>query len=95
MILFLRKYFFVFIIPAIVLVYSFLLKAAAGPYWLSMNFDPSYQYLLNGLYMVKGIPPGHIDHPGTPLQLLFWMMIRLLNIGHSIPDVVHRVLITP
>lgn len=95
MLRFFREYFFIFIIPALVLVYSFLLKSAAGPYWLSTNLDPSYQYLLNGLYMVKGISPGHIDHPGTPLQVLIWAVIVLFNIGHAVPDIVNRVLIDP
>lgn len=31
--------------------------------------DPAYVYLLNGLSILAGNAPGHIDHPGTPLQL--------------------------
>lgn len=34
------------------------------------DHDPAYVYLLNGLNILGGYPPGHIDHPGTPLQLL-------------------------
>ena len=33
--------------------------------------DPAYAYLFNGLLLTQGQPPFHIDHPGTPLQLLF------------------------
>jgi len=40
----------------------------AGP--LGYDQDPAYVYLLNGLSMLAGHAPGHIDHPGTPLQLL-------------------------
>ncbi|WP_041673537.1 glycosyltransferase 87 family protein [Sulfuricella denitrificans] len=32
--------------------------------------DPAYVYLINGLYLLEGHIPGHIDHPGTPLQIL-------------------------
>jgi hypothetical protein len=33
--------------------------------------DPAYAYLFNGLLLTQGQPPFHIDHPGTPLQMLF------------------------
>ncbi|MBF0489612.1 MAG: hypothetical protein HQL15_03205 [Candidatus Omnitrophica bacterium] len=92
---FLRQYWFTFIIPSLVSLYSFFLNLAAGPYWLSTNLDPSYAYLLSGLYLVKGITPGHTDHPGTPLQLLICIVIGLFNIGRTVPDIVNRVLTTP
>lgn len=34
------------------------------------DYDPSYQYLFNGIGLVEGYVPRHIDHPGTPLQIL-------------------------
>jgi len=55
----LRKYGLFLIIPGIVLWNSVLLKLAAGPYWLATNLDPSYQYFVNGLYLIKGIVPNH------------------------------------
>ena len=33
------------------------------------DMDPSYQYLFNGLMLIHGSVPEHIDHPGTPLQI--------------------------
>jgi hypothetical protein len=48
------------------------------------DYDPSYQYLLNGLSVIQGYVPGHIDHPGTPVQVLcgivaavLWLLARL------------------
>ncbi len=32
--------------------------------------DPEYAYLLNGINIATGRAPAHVDHPGTPLQIL-------------------------
>ena len=39
-------------------------------YPLYHDSDPAYQYLLNGLLILQGNTPYHIDHPGTPVQTL-------------------------
>jgi len=91
----LQKYGIFLLIPCIVLGFSILLKAAAGPYWLAPNSDPSYQYLINGLYLIKGIVPNHTDHPGTPLQMLFFIVYKFMNIGRSTEDIVSNVLMSP
>lgn len=90
-----RKYGIFFLIPGIVFVFSFILKASAGPYWLSLNLDPSYQYLVNGVYLLKGMVPNHTDHPGTPLQILCALVFRLVNCGHPAQDAVLQVLRNP
>ncbi len=82
-------------IPCITVVFAFLLRQAAGPFWLCTNLDPSYPYLINGLYIVKGISPGHTDHPGTPLQLLFSLVDRISNLGCTSADIVQKVLTVP
>ena len=48
-----RHYGVFLLIPGIVLAFSFLLRLAAGPFWLATNFDPSYVYLINGLHILK------------------------------------------
>jgi hypothetical protein len=48
-----------------------------GPVWLGTNSDPSYQYLLNSLLVLHGQPPGHVDHPGTTLQILGAAVLRM------------------
>lgn len=52
-----------------------------------MGYDPSYQYLFNGMGIIRGFVPGHVDHPGTPLQILIgilsyadWAVRRVLGI---------------
>lgn len=42
-----------------------------GPY----DYDPAYIYLFNGLNILKFATPGHVDHPGTPLQVLSGLII--------------------
>ncbi len=89
----LASYSFVFIIPCVVALLSFLLRSAAGPFW--QYADPCYVYLFNGIHILKGISITHIDHPGTPLQLLYACVISVLNLGRPITDTVHNVLLNP
>ncbi len=89
------QHLFLFVIPIFILIASFFLRVASGPYWLSINSDPSYQYLINGLYLVKGVVPELVQHPGTFLQILFYGLISLLNIGRPIAEVIRNVLIDP
>jgi hypothetical protein len=34
------------------------------------GYDPAYAYLFNGMGLMRGFTPEHVDHPGTPLQML-------------------------
>jgi len=64
------------------------------------NADPSYAYLFNGLLLLEQKVPHHIDHPGTPLQILIallvyvqWFVLKLLNSANA--DVVVAVMAEP
>jgi hypothetical protein len=57
------------------------LRGARGPWFLSPAYDPDYAYLFNGLNLAISLPPRHVDHPGTPLQLALAGYIRLKNAG--------------
>ena len=41
----------------------------------SFDQDPAYVYLFSGLTILGGHSPTHIDHPGTPLQVLTAIII--------------------
>jgi hypothetical protein len=58
------------ILPCIFLVLHGAFLRAAGPYYATAKFDPDYAYLCNSLNIAIGLPPSHVDHPGTTLQLL-------------------------
>lgn len=62
--------------------------------------DPAYVYLFNGVGLLYGHVPGHIDHPGTTLQMLVaaivfasWKVCRLIGIENS--NILTSVLNTP
>jgi len=79
-------------LPLVFLVTTALLAGAVGPFYLACRYDPEYAYLLNGLNLVLGWAPEHVDHPGTPLQVVWAMVIRLSQPGSSDPALVMHVL---
>lgn len=70
----------------------------AGP--VGYDYDPAYVYLFNGLNILKAAVPGHVDHPGTPLQVLSgivifikWSMSRVFGLVDT--PLTESVLINP
>jgi hypothetical protein len=61
-------------IASLVLGHEFL--TAKGPFWLGLNADPDYPYLLNSVNIAQGLLPAHADHPGTLIQLMGAAIIR-------------------
>lgn len=82
-------------IPVLVLILSLFLKSATGPYWLGANSDPAYLYLINSLYILKGISPSFVDHPGTTLEILGAVVIKCMNWSAPQPDLIDNVLLDP
>ncbi len=59
-------------------------------------FDPVYAYLFNGTNLAQGIfDIGHIDHPGTPLQILCAIIIRITFFFQDNSSLVEDVLYNP
>ncbi|HLN23331.1 MAG TPA: hypothetical protein VK558_05030 [Patescibacteria group bacterium] len=69
------------LVPLLFLAAELILRGHALPYWLWFNHDPSYQYLLNGMHVLEGVAPGHVDHPGTPIQSLVALVLWLSGGG--------------
>ena len=47
------------------------------PYFWEVKYDPSYPYLLNGLNIANNFGPiGHVDHPGTTVQVMAAVIIK-------------------
>lgn len=58
--------------------------------------DPVYVYLMNGLTFALGSNDiGHVDHPGTPLQLFIALLITIIGWLHSPGDLATDVLTHP
>ncbi|MBC8487468.1 MAG: hypothetical protein H8D45_15670 [Bacteroidetes bacterium] len=85
----------ILIIPAIVVLWSLYINHLSGPFSLS-HIDPEFPYLLNGLNcaILDFDRIGHIDHPGTPFQLLTGFFIRIIywaaGKGPIVEDVISR-----
>ncbi len=69
------------IIPAGLCLLEFLILNQMFPLYsgpLEYDMDPAYQYLFNSVFILNGQTPFHIDHPGTPLQLLCAIIILIV-----------------
>ena len=67
-------------VPLLLVIVDFFFLRAAFPLHsgsAGYDQDPAYAYLFNGLLILDGHPPHHIDHPGTPLQIIFAISIFL------------------
>lgn len=80
-------------VSALVVVIGLFVGHELGPFYGTYRFDPNYAYLFNGLGLLHGVTPGHIDHPGTTVQelaaitiLLKWSIVTLGGIKQSITD---------
>jgi hypothetical protein len=71
------------------------LKQFQGPYFYGTNSDPDYVYLLNSLNVARLKLPGHIDHPGTPVQVIGAITIKLTHIVSGKGKIVNDVLTRP
>jgi hypothetical protein len=80
------------IVPFIIFVIEYFFIQQIYPlYYVS---DPAYQYLFNGLLILNGHSPFHIDHPGTPVQILIagvlyvsWSAATLLRLFQETLDI--------
>lgn len=75
-----------FIIPGLIVIWTVYLSFYLGPFFLR-NIDPEYVYFISGLNCstLDFHKIGHIDHPGTPFQLLTGIFFRIVHLftGHN------------
>jgi hypothetical protein len=67
------------VLPLLMILVTFQVQRAGGPYWLRSNLDPTYPYLLNSLNVANGHRPFLTEHPGTPVEVVGGVIIRALN----------------
>ncbi len=68
------------IIPLCFLLGQVYIRHNAGEFWHWYLLDPSYFYLLDGLNVLSGNPPGHIYHPGVTVHSVNAVLIWLHSI---------------
>lgn len=91
------KYSLLLILPVILFITAHILKVVQGPYYLNF-YDPSYVYLINSLNLAQfsGYGVGHFDHPGTTVQVLGAVAVKLYYfLGNNNQDIVNDVLTRP
>ncbi len=66
------------IFPVLLFITAHILKVVQGPYYLNF-YDPSYVYLINSLNLAQlsGYGVGHFDHPGTTVQVIGAIFVKL------------------
>ncbi|NQW01030.1 MAG: hypothetical protein HQ483_15095 [Rhodospirillales bacterium] len=90
-----RSWLILLLLPCLHLVSLLVLRAHAGPFWMWSNLDPDYWYLLDSLNMINLHWPVHIAHPGTPVQLLGAVLIRIIHPLSSADQITDLVLANP
>ncbi len=92
---FFKRNFSIAIIPLLVVVWGIFTYLFFDPFY-SKSSDPEFPYLINGLNcaILKFNYIGHIDHPGTPLQIFNGLVIRMTHLfsgnGNIVQDVFAR-----
>jgi hypothetical protein len=67
-----------FLVPILYLVAGIYFRLLLGNLSLR-SVDPDYVYFISGLSISEGFfKVGHIDHPGTPLQILIAVLFRII-----------------
>ncbi len=84
-----------FFLPLSFLVVALLVRDNAGPFWLWSNLDPDYWYLFDSLNMINLEWPKHIAHPGTTVQTLGAVVIKILHPLTGTDDLTRLVLADP
>lgn len=81
--------------PVLIFILSLTWRFVSGPFWIGTNCDPSYQYLMNALYLADHRVPLYFQHPGTTLQLLGEGVIKLFNLFSGNVQMVEHVIKAP
>lgn len=74
-----KQYLSLAVIPLLALFLGLWVSSVRGPYHYGLNSDPEYPYLMNAINILLLTSPGHIDHPGTTLQVL---LAGLFSVRH-------------
>ena len=82
-------------LPILYLVAAYLARWSGGPFWLWFNLDPDYFYLLDSLNILNLTTPGHVYHPGTPVQWLGALILKIAHFGASAESIAAQVLSAP
>jgi len=86
------------ILPIILTITAIAYKNTKGEFYLANYSDPSYAYLINSLNLaqLKGHGVGHFDHPGTTVQIIGAIVIKISHtVKYVHKDIVRDVFSRP
>ena len=83
------------VVPAVFVVAALALRQAGGAFWEWHIADPSYFYLFDSLHIARLTSPGQSFHPGTPVQIIGALALRLAYPLSSGADIAVRVFDDP
>ncbi|MDA1089894.1 MAG: hypothetical protein O3A85_06240 [Proteobacteria bacterium] len=83
------------VLPVGYMVMAFLVRAQGGPVWLWFNLDPDYFYLFDSLNIINLTTPGHVYHPGTTVQWLGALILKVVHWGAAAEVITAKVLADP
>ncbi len=83
------------VLPVAFFAAALALRQAGGPFWEWHIVDPSYFYLFDALHLAQFTPPGQSYHPGTPVQIIGGIVLRLAYPLASSADLAAAVLADP
>ena len=89
-----RIYLILLLFPLFFFTLEWMFKADYSYYYMSV-YDPAYVYLLNGLNLANLNIIGHVDHPGTPLQILISIVIRITYLFRNNNTLIEDVFLNP
>jgi len=90
-----KNRFFIYFIPLLFIIWILIVQHINGYFYL-YSIDPGYPYLINGLgiSIFDFSRIGHVDHPGTPFQILTAIFLRITHFfagqGSIVDDVIAR-----
>jgi hypothetical protein len=85
----------ILVLPACFLAAALILRESAGPFWMWHRIDPDYSYLIDALKILNLTTPGHVDHPGTPVQWLGALVLKASYLTSSSSHIIDTVLADP
>lgn len=65
------------LIPVATIALAWHVRELMLPVYMS-NHDPDYAYLFNGISILNLVAPGHIDHPGTSVQIMVALVLKAM-----------------
>ncbi|MEO8446372.1 MAG: hypothetical protein ABI528_02695 [bacterium] len=87
------QYILLLLLPVLFLISGIMLRSAQGPFYLNF-YDPSYQYLINSLNLAQKFGVGHFDHPGTTVQVIGAVSVKLQHMTGGVNSEIAKDVLT-